>query len=142
MRKTAVVQLTDEQRTELTERLERRGPPTADDDGDLPDPPAGRRGADRPANRRRRGPAVHCGTPPHAVRARGPGGGPHGQAPQRRPGQARRQAGGDDRRLGLLGRPGGARAWTAKLLASRAVELEVIESISESTVRRVLKKTR
>ena len=32
--------------------------------------------------------------------------------------------------------------WTAKLLANRTVELEVIESISESTVRRVLKKTR
>jgi transposase len=38
--------------------------------------------------------------------------------------------------------PGGQARWTARLLANRAVELEVIESISESTVRRILKKTR
>jgi transposase len=38
--------------------------------------------------------------------------------------------------------PEGRTRWTAKLLANRAVELEVVESISESTVRRVLKKTR
>jgi len=37
--------------------------------------------------------------------------------------------------------PEGRARWTAKLLANRAVELEVVESISESTVRRVLKKT-
>ncbi len=38
--------------------------------------------------------------------------------------------------------PEGQARWTAKLLAGRAVELEVVESVSESTVRRVLKKTR
>ena len=38
--------------------------------------------------------------------------------------------------------PQGHAAWTARLLASRAVALEVVESISESTVRRLLKKTR
>jgi transposase len=38
--------------------------------------------------------------------------------------------------------PEGQARWTAKLLASRAVALEVVESVSESTVRRVLKKTR
>jgi len=38
--------------------------------------------------------------------------------------------------------PEGQARWTAKLLASRAVELEVVESISESSVRRLLKKTR
>ena len=38
--------------------------------------------------------------------------------------------------------PEGQARWTAKLLASRAVELEVVESVSESTVRRILKKTR
>jgi transposase len=37
--------------------------------------------------------------------------------------------------------PGHAR-WTARLLARRAVQLEVVESISESSVRRLLKKTR
>jgi transposase len=38
--------------------------------------------------------------------------------------------------------PEGAAQWSARLLANRAVELEVVESISESTVRRLLKKTR
>jgi transposase len=38
--------------------------------------------------------------------------------------------------------PDGRTCWTAELLANRAVELEVAESISESTVRRILKKTR
>jgi transposase len=38
--------------------------------------------------------------------------------------------------------PEGQAHWTARLLAHRVVELEVVESISESTVRRVLKKTR
>ena len=37
--------------------------------------------------------------------------------------------------------PGQAR-WSARLLADRAVELEVVESISESSVRRLLKKMR
>jgi transposase len=44
--------------------------------------------------------------------------------------------------LACTGAPEGQARWTAKLLANRAVELEVIESVSESTVRRVLKKTR
>lgn len=38
--------------------------------------------------------------------------------------------------------PEGQARWSAKLLANRAVELEVVESISESTVRRILKKAR
>lgn len=38
--------------------------------------------------------------------------------------------------------PEGQARWSARLLANRAVELEVVESISESTVRRLLKKTR
>lgn len=38
--------------------------------------------------------------------------------------------------------PEGCAGWTARLLANRAVEIEVVESISESTVRRLLKKTR
>ena len=36
--------------------------------------------------------------------------------------------------------PGGRARWTAKLLASRLVEMEVVESVSEDTVLRVLKK--
>ena len=38
--------------------------------------------------------------------------------------------------------PEGHAAWTARLLANRAVAMEVVESISESSVRRLLKKTR
>ncbi len=37
--------------------------------------------------------------------------------------------------------PEGRTCWTAELLANRAVELGVAESISETTVRRILKKT-
>jgi len=38
--------------------------------------------------------------------------------------------------------PAGHAQWSAGLLANRAVELEIVESVSESTVRRLLKKTR
>jgi transposase len=38
--------------------------------------------------------------------------------------------------------PDGQAKWSARLLAHRAVEMEIIESLSESTVRRLLKKTR
>jgi transposase len=38
--------------------------------------------------------------------------------------------------------PQGQARWSARLLANRAVELEVVESLSASTVRRLLKKTR
>ena len=37
--------------------------------------------------------------------------------------------------------PGGRGRWTMQLLADRLVELEVVESVSDETVRRVLKKT-
>jgi transposase len=38
--------------------------------------------------------------------------------------------------------PGGRKEWTMKLLADRLVELEVVGTVSDETVRRVLKKTR
>jgi transposase len=38
--------------------------------------------------------------------------------------------------------PDGRKEWTMKLLADRLVELEVVDAISDETVRRVLKKTR
>ena len=38
--------------------------------------------------------------------------------------------------------PDGRTVWTAKLLANRVVEMEIVESVSVSTVRRVLKKMR
>jgi transposase len=37
--------------------------------------------------------------------------------------------------------PTGRKAWTLRLLADRLVELEVVETVSHETVRRVLKKT-
>jgi len=37
--------------------------------------------------------------------------------------------------------PDGRKEWTMKLLADRLVELEVVDSVSDETVRRVLKKT-
>jgi hypothetical protein len=38
--------------------------------------------------------------------------------------------------------PEGRAKWSARVLANRAVEMEVVESVSDSTVRRLLKKTR
>ena len=38
--------------------------------------------------------------------------------------------------------PEGRAQWSARLLANRAVEMEIVESFSESSVRRLLKKTR
>lgn len=38
--------------------------------------------------------------------------------------------------------PDGRKAWTMKLLADRLVQLEVVDSVSDETVRRALKKTR
>ncbi len=38
--------------------------------------------------------------------------------------------------------PEGRKEWTMKLLADRLVELEVVDTISDETVRRALKKTR
>lgn len=38
--------------------------------------------------------------------------------------------------------PDGRVQWSAGLLANRAVELEIVDTVSESTVRRLLKKTR
>jgi transposase len=38
--------------------------------------------------------------------------------------------------------PEGQARWSARLLANRAIAMEVVETVSESTVRRLLKKTR
>jgi transposase len=38
--------------------------------------------------------------------------------------------------------PAGRKRWTLRLLAQRAVELELVEEVSYETVRRVMKKTR
>ena len=44
--------------------------------------------------------------------------------------------------LACAAAPDGQRAWTLRLLADQLVELEVVESVSRETVRRMLKKTR
>jgi len=44
--------------------------------------------------------------------------------------------------LACSGPPAGRKEWTMQLLADKLVELEIVESISDETVRRILKKTR
>jgi transposase len=64
--------------------------------------------------------------------------------PQERPSRERRLDGAAEARLIALAcsaPPEGRARWTLKLLADRLVELEVVESVSDETVRRVLKKT-
>lgn len=64
--------------------------------------------------------------------------------PQERPSRERRLDGAAEARLIALAcskPPQGRARWTLKLLADKLVELEVVESVSDETVRRVLKKT-
>ena len=64
--------------------------------------------------------------------------------PQERPSRERRLDGAAEARLIALAcsaPPEGRARWTLKLLADKLVELEVVESVSDETVRRVLKKT-
>jgi transposase len=67
-----------------------------------------------------------------------------GRKPQDRPSRERKFDGAAEARLhrsGLLAAPLGRTHWTLKLLADKLVELEVIESVSDETARRVLQKT-
>ena len=64
---------------------------------------------------------------------------------QDRPSRERKLDGAAEARLIALacsGPPAGRACWTMQLLADKLVELEVIESVSDETVRRTLKKTR
>ena len=64
--------------------------------------------------------------------------------PQARPSRERSLDGRGEARLIALAcsqAPDGRSRWTLKLLADKLVELEVVESISDQTVRRTLKKT-
>ena len=68
-----------------------------------------------------------------------------GRKPQDRPSRERKFDGAAEARLIALAcspPPRGQARWTLKLLADKLVELEVFESVSDETVRRVLKKTR
>lgn len=65
--------------------------------------------------------------------------------PQDRPSRLRKLDGAAEARLIALAcsaPPEGRVCWTLKLLAGRLVELEVVDAVSDETVRRVLKKTR
>src|SRR3954468_16096227 len=67
-----------------------------------------------------------------------------GRKPQDRPSRERKFDGAAEARLIALAcsaPPQGRQCWTMKLLADKMVDLEVFESVSEETVRRVLKKT-
>lgn len=67
-----------------------------------------------------------------------------GRKPQEHPSRERKFDGAAEARLIALAcsaPPEGRARWTLKLLADRLVELEVFESVSDETVRRVLKKT-
>ena len=67
-----------------------------------------------------------------------------GRKPQDRPSRERKFDGAAEARLIALAcsqPPKGRARWTLKLLADKLAELEVFDSVSDETVRRVLKKT-
>jgi transposase len=67
-----------------------------------------------------------------------------GRRPQGRPSRERKFDGAAEARLIALAcsqPPAGQARWTLKLLADKLVELEVFDTVSDETVRRVLKKT-
>ena len=64
--------------------------------------------------------------------------------PQDRPSRPRTLDGRAEARLIAVAcspAPGGRREWTMRLLADKLVELEVVDAVSDETVRRCLKKT-
>jgi transposase len=68
-----------------------------------------------------------------------------GRKPQDRPSRPRALDGRAEARLIALAcsaPPGGRAEWTMQLLADRLVELAVVDTVSDETVRRCLKKTR
>src|SRR5215472_17080566 len=68
-----------------------------------------------------------------------------GRKPQDRPSRERKLDGRAEARLIALAcsaPPEGRQEWTLQLLADRLVELKIVDSICDETVRRVLKKTR
>ena len=68
-----------------------------------------------------------------------------GRKPQDRPSRQRKLDGRAEARLIALAcaaPPDGCQEWTMQLLADQLVALEVVDAVSDETVRRVLKKTR
>jgi transposase len=142
MRKAALVELTDEQRTELTNRLEREALTGRQrrrleilllaDCGQTDDQIATATGAGRSTVERTRKRFAREGLDA-ALSDK-----PRRGAPAKLDGKQEAMI----VALACSDAPEGQARWTARLLANRVVELEIVESISESSVRRVLKKTR
>jgi len=142
MRKAAFVRLTPEQRAELTDRLERAALDgrrrrhiqilLLADGGRTDEPIASATGASRSTVERHRTRFAREGLEAALTDK------PRSGAPAKLDGKQEAMI----VALACSDAPEGRARWTAKLLANRAVELEVVGSISESTVRRVLKKTR
>jgi transposase len=68
-----------------------------------------------------------------------------GRKPQDRPSRPRKLDGAAEAKLIALAcsaPPHGRKEWTMKLLADQLVELEVVDTVCDETVRRALKKTR
>jgi transposase len=68
-----------------------------------------------------------------------------GRKPQDRPGRLRKLDGRAEARLIALAcsePPDGRATWTMQLLADKLVELHIVDSVCDETVRRVLKKTK
>jgi transposase len=142
MRKAAFVRLTPEQRTELTDRLE-HDPLNGRrrrhlqilllaDEGRTDEQIATATGASRSSGERHRTRFARAGLV--AALTDKPRSGAPAKLDGKREAMIVALAGSDA--------PDGQARWTAKLLANRVVELGVVESVSETTVRRVLKKTR
>lgn len=142
MRKAAVVQLTEDQRTELTGRLEREALTGRQrrrfqilllaDPGQTDGQIAATTGASPSTVERIRKRFVREGVEAALTDK------PRSGAPAQFDGKHEAMI----VALACSDAPEGQARWTARLLANRAVELEVVESISESAVRRILKKTR
>jgi transposase len=142
MRKTAVVHLTDEQRADLTQRLE-RNPLTGRqrrrhqilllaDQGRTDEQIVQATGAGLSTVERLRKRCAREGLEA-ALREK-----PRCGAPAKLDGKQEALI----VALACSDAPPGHAQWSARLLANRAIALEVVESISESSVRRLLKKTR
>ena len=142
MRKASIVCLTSEQRAELTDRLEREALNgrrrrhleilLLTDEGRTDEQIASATGASRSTVERHRTRFAREGLQAALTDK------PRSGAPAKFDGKQEAMI----VALACSDAPEGQARWTAKLLASRAVALEVVESISESSVRRVLKKTR
>jgi len=142
MRKVAIVRLTIDQRVELTERLKREALTARQrrhfqilllaDEGLTDQQIAVATAGSRSTVERHRKRFVQDGLEATLVDK------PRSGAPAKMDGKQEAMI----VALACSDAPEGRTVWTAKLLANRAVEMEIVESTSASSVRRILKKTR